>query len=155
MPPLAFAGDSESIKIPLEFNKKGEDLITLHKDDKVFVPQQSWTKQHIAMQLPEDLHMPGFYDVFLGDLHVSTIAINIPVSESNLETYSKDELKDIFSNSKFPVDFIAVDSGQSFEKALEKETKDTDLAKYCLILCLLLLLVEIFILRKRASGSPT
>jgi hypothetical protein len=151
--PLAFSGNHEKIVFPITTYIDKEFVVELRKGNNVFLPEQKVQGKRIELVMPQQLSQPGFYEFAINDIPYSTIAINIPSEESNLQNYSITELQDIFKKSKYPVTVIQADENQSLEKLMEKDRDGPDLAKYCLILCILLLLVEIFVLRNRKSES--
>ncbi|AMM50513.1 hypothetical protein TH61_04035 [Rufibacter sp. DG15C] len=153
--PLAYSGDQDKIEFPLTIQMNRESVVELRNGGNVFIPEQRVQPNGVELYLPQELRDPGFYEVLINGNPISTIAINIPSEESDLQSYSKDELQDFFKGTKYPVKVMQANEIQSLQKLIEKDKDGPDLSKYCLILCILLLLVENFVLRNRKSGSAT
>lgn len=88
----------------------------------------------------------GFYEVYHNDVLVKNIALNYENTESRLESYTNAELQKMFAGNKF---INVIDAGGVNEAVKEiKSNFDTNyLWKYCLILALLFLALEVILLR--------
>jgi hypothetical protein len=89
---------------------------------------------------------PGFYQLKQGDKLLSILAFNYGKQESTLEYYTAEQLKKIFFNQKNIKVFNVQDGGEASE-AIKVEALGFNLWKYCLIMSLLFLLIEILLIR--------
>ncbi|WP_207436372.1 BatA domain-containing protein [Sabulibacter ruber] len=152
---LAHQPANGTITIPLVQAGTAQQPYTLNSQGQTFIPDQKELQNQLVMTLPNDIRKPGFYTLSLEGRPVSTIALNIPRTESRLEGYTTDELKEILKGHGNAMQVLEPQERVSLEKQLQKEASGSSLWKYCLILCFLCLLAEAFILSTKKSGSPS
>ena len=85
------------IVVPKEFkfstSEKG--LVTLIKEKQSWIPEQKWTGTKWICAWPEllDRNFSGFWQVKIRDKKTLNLAVNYPVKESELRSYSRDEIQ--------------------------------------------------------------
>lgn len=117
-------------------------------DGKVdVIPQHAMRNGRMEINPGPDVTEAGNYDVILGTDTLAAVGLNYPRSESNLASYSREELEEsVKSISGKPIRIYDGDSSQ-LSRSVEKASKGTELWKICLILALLFLLAESLLLR--------
>ena len=142
---LAYSFNEKNISLTLSTEHQ-EIPVKLIKDDLEIVPAYQWTDGKLNLQLPKVEMTPGFYQLKQGDKLLSILAFNYGKQESTLEYYTAEQLKKIFSNQKNIKVFNVQDGGEASE-AIKVEALGFNLWKYCLIMSLLFLLIEILLIR--------
>lgn len=89
----------------------------------------------------------GFYDLKVNDSVVDIMALNLPKSESLVNFYSNEELEQI-ANSNENWSFVSLENQQDVENFVQSgEDELYPLWKYCVILALMFLLMEVVLIR--------
>ena len=116
------------------------------QEGDVLIPEQRINGNELVVGLPKELIKPGFYDLKLGDEIKDQLAFNASSAESILEYYEADFLSQVWGVNS-AINVYGVDNPELFGSEVEKAHFGIELWKYCLILCLLFLFVEVILLR--------
>jgi len=142
---LSYKVSDNLIDLKLDsLNRKS--VYKLRSDENEYIPGQRVSGDHLLMDLPKYTLHNGFYDLYADDNYLTTLAINIDKRESMLDTYSVENLKELFSDYK-NVSIFDVLNSKKAEKEIKKIKFGTPLWKYALILSLLFLLSEVLLIR--------
>jgi len=93
---------SNTFEIPApktyKFNTSEKGLVTLIKGKKSWIPEQKWTGTHWICEWPEllDRNFSGFWQVKNQDKKMLNLAINYPLKESEMQSYSREEIQNHF-----------------------------------------------------------
>ena len=111
------------------------------------IPQHAMRNGRIEINPGPDVTEAGNYDVILGNDTLAAVGLNYPRSESNLASFTRDELEEAVK--LIPGNPIRIFDGASasLSRNIEKASKGTELWKICLILALVFLLAESLLLR--------
>ncbi len=142
---LAFSLNQNIVNLFID-NQTYTDLFTLENGNKNYVPEQKIVGNSLMIYLPKEQLDAGYYYLKHKNDTVETFALNYDKAESKLQYYSTTELKEIFSNQKN----VKVFEGKSSDKVIMQMTEQEQgiaLWKYCLILSLLFLAVEVVLIR--------
>ncbi|MFD2513347.1 BatA domain-containing protein [Pontibacter locisalis] len=144
---LSYSLGSGTIQIPVENAASAkEGVYELSQDSLSFIPEQQVRGGKLYFNVPGTMDRAGFYTLSWQGKPVATLAFNYGTEESRLDQYSPDELRALVSNAK---NVKVYDYGDAFsvKGEFEKRYFGVKLWKYCLILCLLFLMVEIALIR--------
>lgn len=136
---------------------KEETGIRLVRDSAVFVPTQRARGAEIQLSIPAEMSTPGFYEVQQKGKVLTTLAFNADRHESELATYSAAELRELVGPNHPNVRVL--DGGQPEAVAhYRAEQTGQPLWRYCLLLALACLFIEVMLLRfgrpKQAAVPP-
>jgi len=93
---------SNTFEIPApktyKFNTSEKGLVTLIKGKKSWIPEQKWTGTQWICEWPEllDRNFSGFWQVKIQDKKMLNLAINYPLKESEMQSYSREEIQNHF-----------------------------------------------------------
>lgn len=116
------------------------------KDSLRWLPIQNIREGEIVLDLPDEIKTSGFYDIKRGDSTLSTLAINYGIGESDCALLTSDELKS-WADGKENVHLLDAVNQLDFADELKSLREGKPLWKYCIILALLFLLIEVLLLR--------
>lgn len=142
---LAYNFSQRTFSFPVPTVDVRKNVFSLEKDSLKFIPEQQLRIGKMYFTVPAEMVEAGFYDLKHSDSTVSTLAFNYPKSESYLETYSAEELRQLIPNKNVKIFEAGADA--SFSEQFIKDTQGTSLWQYCLLLSLIFLLVEILLIR--------
>ncbi len=144
-PSLSYSIDSKWIKIPYILTNNDKP-ISFVKDNTSYIVQPTQNNENLQFELPPNVPGAGIYSLILSDSLTIPLALNIPKNESILEYYSKQELQSVFKNYKNIKiqDFEEIDTNNS---VIINQNNDLEIWKYCLLISLLFLLIEIALIR--------
>ncbi|MEM9053389.1 MAG: BatA domain-containing protein [Bacteroidota bacterium] len=131
------------------FKVKNEDVFHLNlvSEEIDIVPAYQVAEGRISFYSGPELDFAGTYDLTLGDSSIAAVGFNYERKESDLESYSNEELEEGISNlGVTKVSFFSGDT-EAISKQVRQKVTDTELWKICLILALVFLLLESVILR--------
>lgn len=143
--PLAFRMDDKWVKLGLNLNNS-EKSMTFSNENQTFMVQQKFNEGISSFILPPDLSNAGIYHLTISDTLKIPIALNISKNESDLSYYSTEELNTIFKNNKNIKVFTNTEIENKISE-IKKMNFGFPLWKYCLILALLFLFIEIILIR--------
>ncbi len=140
--------------IAVEINETGkEPVFRLKSGNLELIPSQRISGKQLIFDLPENpqtgskqLAEAGYYELTLEGKTQKILAFNYDKKESQPESYTTTELKQIFSRYKNVQVFDALNEGE-FVSEFKAESQGRNLWKYCLIAALVFLLAEILIIR--------
>lgn len=125
---------------------KGETNIRLVRDSAVFVPAQRVQGDEMQLTIPSEMSAPGFYEVQQQGKRITTLAFNADRHESELAAYSVAELRALIGPNHPNVRVL--DAGEPAAVArYQAEQTGEPLWRYCLLLALACLFVEVLLLR--------
>lgn len=142
---LAFSLQEDVAAIEID-EKERENVFSLESKGLKVIPAQRVSGRKLIMDIPRDELKAGFYDLKLKDQTVKVIAFNNGKQESKMEVFSPDEIKKAFAGMK-NVHVYNVESDEDFLTTFKNEHVGIPLWKYCLILCLVFLMLEILLIR--------
>ncbi|MBP8155602.1 MAG: BatA domain-containing protein [Leadbetterella sp.] len=124
------------------------------KNDKLeIIPVQRLLGKTLNLTLPKSSELSegqlfgsGFYDLVINGKVEKTLALNHDHLESKLDTYSSENLRDIFENQKNVEVYDDISDG-SFIEAFRDTSLGKPLWKYFVVAALFFLLVEILLIR--------
>ena len=141
-------GTESSFSIPF-LSTQNEDVFHLiqAENEQDIIPAFQVSEGRIALFAGPELNQAGSYELLLGDSAIGAVGFNFERRESDLASYSEEELKAVITASGNSN--IAIFSGESENLAGEVQQKvsGTELWKICLILALAFLLLESLLLR--------
>jgi hypothetical protein len=142
---LSYNFNQRTFSLPVPKTDLRKTVFTLENDSVKYIPEQKLRDGKMVFTLPAEMAQAGFYNLKHNDSTLATLAFNYPKKESNLETYSAEELRSLITNPKVKV----FESGANADFAAEvvKDTKGIPLWHYCIIFCLFFLLTEILLIR--------
>jgi hypothetical protein len=133
--------------VTVDLNEKDAPKIyTLKADNLKVIPDQRVIGRKLIIELPKDHMKAGFYELVTGNATERILAFNYGKEESHLEFFNTDDLKKSFSQYK-NVHIYDVKSSNEFITNFKKDNIGVPLWKYCLILSLIFLLIEILLIR--------
>jgi len=141
-------GTESSFSIPF-FRTQNEDVFHLiqSENEQDIIPAFQVSEGRIALLAGPELNQAGSYELLLGDSAIGAVGFNFERMESDLASYSVEELNTAITASG--AGNITLFSGESENLAREVQQKisGTELWKICLILALTFLLLESLLLR--------
>lgn len=147
--PLAYriGQNALTLRVPVVNRTTGSAMTyRLVRDSVTIVPAQRQQGQQLRLELPAELKRAGFYQLRNQDAMVTTLAFNAPKAESELASYSVEELRRLMASRP---SVHVLDAGQQPAALLAYRAGRTSrpLWRYCLLLALGCLLAESAILR--------
>lgn len=142
---LAYNFDYRKLQVLVQ-SSGTKQRFSLKNRDFVYMPEQSIQGNILIMDIPSEGGEAGFYDVMLKDSVITTLAINVPKSESDLKYYQAKELEKLFESYK-NVQLYSNTNNDSFVSDFKAAHVGISLWKYCVLLSLLFLLIEILLIR--------
>ena len=121
-------------------------IFKLKQQEKEIIPAQRVANQQLVLQLPAYQVNTGFYQLVTDNKLLETIAFNINKAESDLETYTVEELEE-YLNDLPNLSLYEINDVEEFRATLVNKFVGWPLWKYCLILSIVFLLAEILIIR--------
>ena len=121
-------------------------LFTLSNGTISLIPEQKINGDILTISLPKENIVPGFYTLTGLGLNAFSIALNPDIKESNMSTYSPEELKNIFG--KYPtIEILPLGNSDSVMSLSGASFDTNEIWKICIILALIFLLGEILLIR--------
>lgn len=128
------------------FDLSINDILTLTKGSESYILPFRFSNNQIVIDVPETLQEPGIYSLKNGQDTLIHLAFNYDKRESDLRSYTLEELQTLASGFK-NVNVSAIQDLGDIESDLNQKTQDNSLWKYALLLALLFLLSESILLR--------
>ena len=124
------------------------------KDSLVLIPPQRVVGQEVQLELPEGMNQAGFYQVRRGSNIITTLAFNQSKQESELASYSADELRALIGPNRPNVQVL--DGGvNGLDLAKYRAAQaGTPLWRYFVVLTLVCLLAEAMLVRLGGWRKP-
>ncbi|MDX5443287.1 MAG: hypothetical protein LPJ89_05815 [Hymenobacteraceae bacterium] len=143
----AYTLGSGTIYLPVQATDTRKGVFKLVQDSVAIIPEQQIRNGNLVFTTPADMTSAGFYNVVQGNENVATLAFNYSKKESLLEQYSAEDLRQFIAPGQKNVHVYDTAKGVSVKEQFEKQNFGVPLWKYCLILCLIFLMVEILLIR--------
>ena len=121
------------------------DLVYTIKGVEEFIPGQTNLGNKILLNVNDQISIDGFYSLGLDNESVADLAFNFDRKESNLKVASVSELE-YLSESK-NINLLEASLQADFSSYINEKDKGVILWKWCLILALIFLAIEILLLR--------
>jgi hypothetical protein len=140
--------------IVVEINHtSSEQVYKLKKENFEVIPSQRKSGNQLVFQLPQpgqatasETPESGYYELMLNNNTERILAFNYDKKESDMKTYSPQELHKIFGNKKNVQVYNSVKDGD-FAEDFKAKNVGQNLWKYCLLAALFFLLTEIALIR--------
>jgi hypothetical protein len=142
----SYTFDSEQVIVNIPENTSTNSLLELKGEKKNLIPEQRKSEKLITFSIPKIELESGFYDVYLKDSIIASIALNYPKNESKTVVYKNEELSKIFENNRNIIIAQANDI-EGFTSDYRLNYLTTPLWKYFLISALIFLFIEILLIR--------
>ena len=140
---LYYSTTEETIAYPLDQASTG--IVNLVADGNVLTPDQRYANGNLILEIPKDEITPGHFAVEAQESRLGTIAFNLSNTESTGARYSAEELNQLADSEH--VYLIEAEDVLDVDKTITAGVKGIGLWKYCLMLGLLFLFVEIILIR--------
>jgi hypothetical protein len=127
-------------------NPSKNTLFKLKKGDFEIIPHQKFLGKSVIFEIPGASVEPGHYRVLEGNVETGYLSFNYDKKESDLNIYSSEELKAKFNGSR-NIKIFDLESGDNITRETKEISSGISLWKYCLIIALMFLLVEVILLR--------
>jgi len=124
-----------------------ETPISLTGYDVDFIPRQQKRGNITSIVAGADLQRAGNYKLQLNEKTLGTISFNTSKSESDLQRFSVGELKTIISNRNLDNVSILEANAATLKTVLIELQQGIQLWKYCLLIALIFVLLEVILLR--------
>ncbi len=153
----AYHFNENSISLDIPDLQKNTIYKLVYKSEKKkgteIIPIQKSVENTLTFELPKSIQSTdnqniesGYYELTANGKVVKLLAFNHDNDESKMDFYSPEELRNIFSNRKNVQIFDNI-LDNDFIKTFEESNVGTSLWKYCIILSLLFLLIEILLIK--------
>jgi hypothetical protein len=141
-------GSESTFSIPY-FKTKNEDIFHLIQPESNLdiIPAFQVSEGRIALYTGSELSEAGNYNLLLGDSAIATIGFNFERTESDLASYSTDELEEAIKSTGAGNVKLYSGESENLARDVQREVSGTELWKICLILALAFLLIESLLLR--------
>lgn len=121
-----------------------QDVVKLARGEQEIIPSQMVVGNQVVFEVPKYTLAPGFYTLENIENVQKTLAFNYSKAESYLEQMTVKELNDYFGGSATLYDNSSV---ETFSAAIKERNEGRSLWKFCLMLALAFLLIEILLIR--------
>lgn len=132
----------------IETDNKTEGTETIYKlkgKAEEFIPGQKSLGNKVILNVNNQVREAGFYSLFLEEKEIlGKFAFNYDRRESNLVYFTDIELKDKGGEL---IDVIAANTKADFKEIIGERSRGLVLWKYCLLIALVFLLIEVLLLR--------
>jgi hypothetical protein len=134
-------------------NTSSEQVYKLKKENFEIIPSQRKSGNQLMFEMPQpgqaaasEIPESGYYELSLDNKTERILAFNYDKKESDMKTYSPQELQKLFGNKKNVQVYNSVKDGD-FAEDFRAKNVGQNLWKYCLIAALFFLLTEIALIR--------
>jgi hypothetical protein len=121
------------------------DLVYSIKGIEEFIPGQTNLGNKILLNVNDQITKAGFYALGLDNENIADLAFNYDRKESNLEISPNDELKTLADRSN--INLLDASLKADFSSYINEKDKGIVLWRWCLILALIFLAIEVLLLR--------
>lgn len=135
-------GQKGSFSIPKQFGVGEADYRITGAVD--FIPLQRNMGSNMLIDLQQQIVEAGFYNLMAKDSLVQKLAFNYSRSESDLESYTSEELKDLSPENWSVMELV---EGRAITEKVNQAVSGIELWKWCIILTLIFLALEQLLLR--------
>ncbi|QSE95904.1 BatA domain-containing protein [Fulvivirga lutea] len=140
---LYYYTDDNYINVQID-SIRVDNVLKLSNNDVELIPSQRILNNSVQLQLPSNELKSGFYNLtFKGDT-ITTLAFNVPQTESNLDQFEPEELTGLYQGN---VQVISSTDETNFRNQLESKYQGQPLWKLAIVLALVFLLSEVLLIR--------
>lgn len=134
------AGNNElSLNSSVEIEKR--------KNGEKFIPAKSISNQGIRLDFSDQIFEDGHYLITKNNEIISSMAFNYNRSESNLSYYNNTELENKIDESGIKNALVIQDINSNFSEIFDEIHNGKQLWKWCILLALFFIIVEVLIAR--------
>ena len=141
----AYYQTSESLITLRADSLEGEQPVRLIGQHEI-VPAQRKMNDQLIMEIPKFEIAPGFYRAIFQRDTLDLLAFNLDKSESILDQYEAEQVKELLGNGN-NISLFQASSVEAFSNAIKERYLGTPLWKYAIVLVLLFLLAEVLLIR--------
>ncbi len=141
----AYTADDRIISISSRRPWTGES-ISLENSGSQFIPNHYYSQDRLVLEMPPEGFAGGFYTVTQGGDTITTLAFNPSKLESELSSYTFDELDEIvqqYSN----LNLLSSQQSQNVAGVFSDYNEGTPYWKYALLLAIFFALLEVILVR--------
>ncbi len=144
---LAYSFQEKSLALRIE-NLPQNEILRLRRDNTELIPAQRQLGEELRLELPEQAIEAGYYALQTSSSQapVALLAFNYAKEESDIQNYSKEELRGFFADKKH-VQLYERFRDKAFIADFQERNIGKSLWKQALVLALLFALAEILIIR--------
>lgn len=142
---LAYSFDEKVIPIDASLISEAA-LPRISNEVNSFIPGVIRTGDQVLLEIPDEISEPGFYSLTIDDDTISHLALNYNKAESNINSISLEDLKQLISTSP-NIRVYDINNAEEFKTTIKEMNEGVGLWKYALLLALLFLLIEMLLLR--------
>lgn len=143
--PIAYTIGRDQLIVANHQANSGEIVYKLKGSDEEFIPEQRIVGSKVYLSVGEQVREAGYYQLFLNsDEILDQYAFNYDRKESDLAYYNVEDLQNVVG-SGFSI--IEMPEAVPFSTLIEERSQGIVLWRWCLILTLVFLAVEILLLR--------
>ncbi|ALD20413.1 hypothetical protein AM218_03220 [Hymenobacter sp. DG25A] len=159
LPAYRLTQETVTLPVPTASTKNIGDkaVFKLQQDSNTFIPAQRVQVGEVVLTVPVGMKMPGFYTLTQQGRPITTLAFNQDKRESELASYSVEELRQLIGTTHPNIHLYDVNEGQSVAAQYKAQRVGTPLWQYCLAAALISLLLEVLLLRfwgKAKAAAP-
>ncbi|MEM8523142.1 MAG: BatA domain-containing protein [Bacteroidota bacterium] len=122
-----------------------EQVYKLRSNANEFIPEQRVVRSNVLLGINNQIQQAGFYNLFLdSDEKLHQYAFNYDRKESNLSYYNEADLKNLVDEN---INIISATARANFEQLIGERSQGIVLWRWCLILALVFLGLEVLLLR--------
>jgi hypothetical protein len=141
--PLSYTIGQDPV-IEVDATGTEQDRVFTFRGTTEFIPGMTPLGSRMLLTPGDQVREAGFYKLLSGDRELGSFAFNYDRTESNLESYTAQELAAQLG-PRFPI--LQSSSQSSFTELISQREKGIQLWKWCIVLALLFLLLEIVAIR--------
>ena len=141
-------GEEEQIVLQ-DINLSSDQVVYLKKSDSDFecIPEQRMVENKLFIYPSSQIKEAGWYDLYLGNQKIKTIAYNHPRNESNPSVHNTVSLQESIDKSQQKGISLISPDDKTIKKLIQQSELGTPLWKLFIILSLIFLLIEILLIR--------
>lgn len=124
-----------------------EVVFRLRRDSATYIPSQRVQSGKLVLEVPPGMQQPGYYELLRGDQIIGKLAFNYDKRESDLNSYSAAELRQLVGKNQPNIRVYEPGANQTVAAQYKATRVGVPLWRYCLIGALLCLLAEGLLLR--------
>ncbi len=124
-----------------------ETPVKLLANNQDFIPRQQKRGNITSILAGNDLQRSGNYKLMLEDKEIGNISFNISRLESDIQRYTADELTEIINQKELTNVSVIEANASTIKTMLTEWQQGIQLWKYCLLIALFFVLLEVILLR--------
>jgi hypothetical protein len=127
---------------------QGQDPVYKISGTSEFIPAKYNLGKNVLLYPKGNVTEQGIFELMVEDSALLKVAFNYDRSESNLESFSGDDLLTSFPSG---ISLVDMEDGRDIKEAIIENDNGRQLWKWCIILALLFLLIEQILLRWKSN----